>query len=268
MLNAVFNKLKAAGLKLKPSKCDLFKQQINYLGHVVSKEGVSTDPEKIKAGTELPQPTTVTRVRSFLNFVSYYRRFIPNFSKVAKPFNKLLQNLEGTPSQKKKFKVCWGSEQQEAFETLQRLCTESPTLAYADFKAPFVLHTDANGDGLGAVLYHIQDEQKRVIAHASRSVFKSERNYPVHKLKFLVLKWAFTDKFHEYLYGSEFQVYTDNNPLTYVLTTAKLDATGHRWVAALSNYNFSIIKSLVRGIMMQMPYLTSSGLRPWRLVHR
>ena len=105
---AVFNKLKEVGLKLKPSKCDLFKQPINYLGHVVSKEGVSTDPEKIKAVTEWPQPTTVTEVRSFLGFVSYYRRFIPNFSKVAKPLNKLLQNLEGTPCQKKTFRVHWG----------------------------------------------------------------------------------------------------------------------------------------------------------------
>ena len=210
------------------------------MGHVVSKEGVSTDPDKITAVTEWPQPTTVTEVRSFLGFVSYYRRFIPNFSKVAKPLNRLLQNLEGTPSQKKKFKVYWGPEQQEAFETLQKLCTESPILAYADFKAPFVLHTDASGDGLGAVLYQVQNGQKRVIAYASRSLSKSERNYPVHKLEFLALKWAITDKFHEYLYGSEFQVFTDNNPLTYVLTTAKLDATGHRWVAALSHYMFGI----------------------------
>ena len=82
--------------------------------------------------------------------------------------------------------------------------------------------------------------EKRVIVYASRSLSKSERNYPVHKLEFLALKWAITDKFHECLYGSEFQVYTDN-PLTYVLTTAKLDATGHRWVAALSKYTFSII---------------------------
>ena len=207
------------------------------MGCVVSKEGVSTDPEKIKAVTEWPQLTTMTEVRSFLDFVSYYRRFIPNFSKAAKPLNKLLQNLEGTPSQRKKFKVCWGPEQQEAFETLQRLCTESPMLAYADFKAPFVLHTDASGDGLGAVLYQVQDGQKR----APRSLSKSEGNYPVHKLEFLALKWASTDKFHEYLYGVEFQVYTDNNPLTYVLTTAMLVATGHRWVAALSNYTFSTI---------------------------
>ena len=208
---------------------------------MVSEEGISTNPDKIKSVTEWPQPTTVTEVRSFLGFVRYYSRFIPNFSKVAKPLNKLLQDLEGTPSQKKKFKVQWGPEQQEAFETLQRLCTESPILAYVDFKAPFILHTDASVDGLGAVLYQVQEGKQRVIAYASQSLTRSERNYPVHKLEFLALKWAITDKFHEYLYGFQFQVYTDNNPLTYVLTTAKLEATGHRWVAALSNYTFCII---------------------------
>ena len=166
----VNSKLRAAHLKLKPTKCDLFIQQINYLGHVISKEEVSIDPDKIKAVTEWPQPTTVTEVRSFLGFVSYYRKFIPNFSKVAKSPNKLLQTLKGTSSQKERFKVCWGPEQQEAFESLQKLSTESLILAYADFKAPFVLHTDASKDGLGAVLYQVQDGQKRVIAYASRSL--------------------------------------------------------------------------------------------------
>ena len=127
-----------------------------------------------------------------------------------------------------------------SFETLQRLCTEAPVLAYADFKAPFILHTDASSDGLGAVLYQDQDGQRRVTAYASRSLSLSERNYPAHKLEFLTLKWAIADRSHEYLYGAEFQVFTDNNPLTYILTTAKLDATRHRWVAALSNYTFSI----------------------------
>ena len=104
-LQAVFDKLKAARLKLKPSKCELLKKQINYLGHVVGHKRVATDPQKIDAVTEWPTPTTVAEVRSFLGFVSYYRMFVPNFSKVAKPLNKLLQNLEETSHQKKKFKV-------------------------------------------------------------------------------------------------------------------------------------------------------------------
>ena len=116
-LKAIFNKLKVGGLKLKPSKCDLFKQQINYLGHVVSKKGSLLIQKSIKAVMEWPQPSTVTEVSSFLGLVSYYRRFIPNFSKVAKPLNKLLQNVQGTPSQKKNFKVYWGPEQQEAIKT-------------------------------------------------------------------------------------------------------------------------------------------------------
>ena len=95
------------------------------------------------------------------------------------------------------FKVNWGPEQQEAFETLQRLCTEDPILAYADFKVLFILHTDTSSDGLGLVLYQNQNGQRRVIAYASRSLSPSERNYPVNKLEFLALKWAITDKFHE-----------------------------------------------------------------------
>ena len=94
---------------------------------------------------------------------------------------------------------------------------------------------------LGTVLYQRQDDTLRVIAYASRSVSKTESNYPAHKLEFLALKWAVYEKFHEYLYGSKpFEIYTDNNPLTYVLTSAKLDACDQRWVAKLANYNFTI----------------------------
>ena len=93
---------------------------------------------------------------------------------------------------------------------------------------------------LGAVLYQEQDNENRVIAYASQTLSNSERNYPAHKFEFLALKWAITDHFHEYLYGGNFDVYMDNNPLTCILTTAKLDATGQRWVAKLVNYNFSL----------------------------
>ena len=121
------------------------------------------------------------------------------------------------------------------------MCVNAPILAFPDYKLPFILHTDNSTEGLGAVLYQKQDGKLRVIAYASRSVTKTESNYPTHKLEFLALKWAICEKFHEYLYGSTpFEVYTDNNPLTYVLTTAKLDACGQRWVAKLANYNFTI----------------------------
>ena len=240
-LKAAFNKWKAAGLKLKPSKCDLFKQLINYLGHVVSKEGVSTDPEKIKAVTEWPQTTTVTEVRSFLGFVSYYRRFIPNFSKVSKPLKMLLQNLEGTPSQKKNAKSSlWARAAGglwDIAEALHWVPYTSPCRHQGSFCPPHwcqwrrTMCSTVPGPGW----------TKRVIAYASQSLSRSERNYPVHKLEFLALESAITDKFHEYLYGSEFQVYMDNNQLTYILTMAKLDATWYRWVAALLNYTFSTI---------------------------
>ena len=98
---------------------------------------------------------------------------------------------------------------------------------------------DASDLGLCAVLYQNDSHgHQRVIAYASCSLSNTERNYPVHKPEFLALKWAVTDRFHEYLYGGQFDVYTDNNPLTYVLTLAKLDATGQRWVASLANYDF------------------------------
>ena len=114
-------------------------------------------------------------------------------------------------------------------------------LAYADYKKSFLLNTDASELGLGSVLYQQQEDGTfRVIAYASRSLSKTEKNYSAHKLEFLALKWAVTERFHEYLYSGEFEVYTDNNPLTYVLTTAKLDATGQRWIASLANYNFKI----------------------------
>ena len=104
---------------------------------------------------------------------------------------------------------------------------------------PFKLHTDASEHGLGAVLYQKQDDNTEcVIAYGSRT--SSKPDYDAHKLEFLALKWSISERFHEYLYGGQFEVYTDNNPLTYILTTAKLDPTGQRWVASLANYNFKI----------------------------
>ena len=241
-LEAVFQKLCAAGLKLKPSKCFFFKEEIEYLGHVVSGKGISTNPKKIEAVSKWPTPRTVYDVRSFLGFVGYYRRFIKNFSKITKPIREVITGLENQSKRAaKKTYIEWSDAADTAFEQLKAMCVSTPILAYPNYQLPFTLHTDSSTDGLGAVLYQKQDGKMRVIAYASRSVSKAEANYPAHKLEFLALKWAVCEKFHEYLYGSKpFEVFTDNNPLTYVLTSAKLDACGQRWVAKLANYNFSI----------------------------
>ena len=147
----------------------------------------------------------------------------------------------GENSKGKKNDVEWDQDCEIAFLLLKRLCTEAPILAYADYTKQFKVHTNISEEGFGAILYQTQEDGiDRVIAYASHSLKKSEQKFHSPKLEFLALKWSITDQFHEYLYGGTFDVHTDNNPLTYVLTTAKLDATGQRWVASLANYNFTI----------------------------
>jgi hypothetical protein len=245
-LEAVFRRLSEAGLKLKASKCKFFQHSIKYLGHVVSAEGISADPDKIAAVRNYPVPTNVKEVQSFLGFVGFYRRFVKGFSTIARPLHELTQGTGCTGSKKSrkrrpKVPFLWGPNHQKAFEELIHRLITAPVLAYADYTKPFILHTDASMSGLGAILYQEQEGKERVIAYASRGLKPAERNYPVHKWEFLALKWAVTEKFHDYLCGNHFTARTDNNPLTYVLSTAKLDATGHRWVAQLANYNFNIV---------------------------
>ena len=244
-LQAVFERLQENNLKLKPSKCKLFRSKVSYLGHVVSQEGIHTDPSKIEAIKDWPVPKTTKDVRRFLGFSGYYRRFIKGFAAIARPLNDLLVGHVTNPKARKekaskRMPFEWTEKHQSSFDTIIDRLSNPPVLAYADYSLPFKVHTDASFDGLGAVLYQTQDGKERAIAYASRSLKPSEKNYPAHKLEFLALKWAISEKFHDYLYGSLFEVITDNNPLTYVLTTAKLDATGQRWIASLSGYNFSI----------------------------
>ena len=212
---------------------------MTYLGHLVSEDGIKTDPDKIKALKCWPTPKCIKDVRKFLGFAGYYRRFCKGFSAIVRPLNDLLVGISTKkPTKKRPFK--WEEPQQNAFRTIIDRLSNPPILGYADYRMPFKLHIDASSNGSGAVLYQHQDGLDRVIAYASRSLKPAERNYPAHKLEFLALKWVITDKFHDYLYGAKFDVFTDNNPLTYILSTARLDATGHRWVAALSNYNFTL----------------------------
>ena len=170
---------------------------------------------------------------------------IKGFASIVRPLNDLLVSQVTNQKARKKnspkrvpFK--WASVQQESFETIIDRLSNPPVLAYAEYSLNFKVHTDASVNGLGAVLYQNQTNKERGIAYAGQSLKPSERNYPAHKLEFMALKWAVCEKFHDYLYGSQFEVITDNNLLMYGLTTAKLDTTGQRWVAALSGYRFLI----------------------------
>ena len=221
-LTGVFEKLAQMRLKLKPKKCEFLKTKLAYLGHIVSKEGIETNPIKIEAIRDWPRPCTVTNVRSFLGFTNHYRRFLKGYAQIAHPLNKL---TSGVYSNKKNHPIDWDNVSEESFIKLKELCTSTPVLACADYSKPFKLHPDTSGLGLGAVLYQTHEDD-RVIAYASRVLNHTEVKYPAHKLEFLALKWAVTDRSHEYLYYGKFNVYTENNPLTYILTTTKLDATG------------------------------------------
>ena len=261
-LTAVFSRLQEHNLKLKASKFGYMMSQVTYLGHIVSQEGIQTDPEKTSAIWDRPVPQNIKDVRSFLGFTGYYRRFIQNFARIARPLNDLLighgtfKKIKGKKRPNiKKVSFIWEDAQQKAFDTFKEKFTNPSILAYADYHLPFKLHTDASSTGPGAVLYQHQDGQDRVVCYASRSLKPSEKKYPAHKLEYLALKWTVTEKFYYYLYETSFEVYTDNNPLTYVFSTAKLDATEHRWLADLSNYNFTITYRSGHTMLMQMDYL-------------
>jgi hypothetical protein len=229
-LRMVFQRLQECGINLSPRKCSLFKRRVKYMGHIVSAAGVEPDDDKVAKVKKWPTPTNSEEVRKFLGFVGYYRRFIQNISRLARPLTNLIPTTtKSKKTSKKKTTIpdwTWQEEQDEAFRTMKQ-CLSSPlNLFYPDFNLPFEVHTDASASGLGAVLYQRQDGNDQVIAYANRGLNRSERYYPVHKLELLSLKWALTEKFQDNLYGKRFTVITDNNPLTYVLTTAKLDATG------------------------------------------
>lgn len=263
-LRRVLRRLQEHGIKLRPKKCELFKSQVRYLGRLVTREGIQIDPKDLEAVQLMKdrEPKNVGEVRALLGFLGYYRTFIQDFSRIARPLFKLIESpsehseraipersnqtkSKSTKSGQRtsKASVDWTPDHSAVVSRLVDMLTSPPILAYPDYNLPFVLHTDASNEGLGAVLYQQQGSKLRVIAYGSRTLTPAEKNYHLHsgKLEFLALKWAICDKFRDYLYyAPTFTVYTDNNPLTYVLTTARLNAVGHRWVGELADFHFTI----------------------------
>ena len=230
-MHVVFDCLHEHGLKLKPSKCNMFKTKINYLAHHVSKKGVLPSKKNLEAIAECLPPDTYTKMKSFVGLVGHYRCFIKGFANIATPLYDL---TSGENKDKKSEHLDLPPEAHKAFDRLKAACLQAPILSFPDFSKPFLLETDASGKGLGAVLSQKQsDGQYHPIAYANCIMNETEQRYHSNKQEFLALKWDVTEQFHEYLspYGknrNEFVVCTDNNPLTYIFSTANLDAAGQR----------------------------------------
>ena len=212
------------GLKLKLSKCNFFHTEISYLGHKVSTAGMEPGTEGLKGIAEIMPPAMYTQVHKFLGTMGHFRRFIKGYVRIAKPLNDLLQ---GENSKLKSQSLGLPLDTLATFQELKMKCLTVPVLAFTDFKKPFLLETDASIEGLGAVLSQKQDDGwYHPIAYASQGLKGGESRYHSSKLEILALKWAVTDQFKEYLQYQPFLFRTDNNPLTYIMTTPNLMLSG------------------------------------------
>jgi len=229
-MEEVLKRLRSAKLKLKPNKCSLMQTEVQYLGHVVSADGVATDPAKVEAIKQWPVPTDVSEVRSFLGLAGYYRRFIPNFSGVAKPLHRLTSKQAG---------FRWTEEEETAFLTLRSALQTAPVLAYPSAKDEYILDTDASQVAMGAVLSQIQDGEERVIAYFSQAFRGAMKNYCVTRKELLAVVKA-TDHFRPYLYGRKFRLRTDHASLLWLYRKKEPSSQVARWIEALAEFSFSI----------------------------
>lgn len=236
-LRAVLSKLQESGLKLKLEKCHFFVPQVEYLGHIIRKEGLSPNVDKVAAILHAPVPQDVKELESFLGLVNFYRRFLPNLSSLLRPLHLLL--CEG-----KKWE--WGPLQQDAFTACKHLVTSAPVLVHFNPARPVCLSCDASPYGIGAVLAHKDaDGREHPIAFASRSLSKAEQNYSQLDKEALALVFG-VDRFHQYLWGISFEAHTDHKPLLGLLGADKpvpVQASPRvvRWALKLSAYKYELV---------------------------
>ena len=229
-LRQVFERLRQANLKMNPKKCVLLQKEVSFLGHIVSENGVATDPSKIDTIKNWPIPKNVKEVRSFLGLCSYYRKFIYKFSDIAKPLHKLTELNR---------KFVWDADCNAAFDKLRRALISTPILAYPEEEGLFTLDTDASNNGLGAVLSQDQNGVEKVISYYSKAFSSAERNYCVTRRELLAIVSSIRH-FHHYLYGRSFRVRTDHGSLKWLLNFKNPEGQIARWFESLSSYDFKI----------------------------
>ncbi|GKB88171.1 putative nucleotidyltransferase, ribonuclease H [Tanacetum coccineum] len=225
-LRLVLELLKKEKLYAKFSKCEFWLREVQFLGHVINGNGIHVDPSKIEAVKNWKAPRTPTEVRSFLGLAGYYRRFIENFSKIAKSLTILTQKCKTFD---------WGEEQELAFQTLKDKLCNAPVLALPDGPEDFVVYCDASGIGLGCVLM----QRGKVIAYASRQLKIHEKNYTTHDLELGAVVFALKIWRH-YLYGTKSVIYTDHKSLQHIFSQKELNMRQRRWIELFSDYDCEI----------------------------
>ncbi|GBM32961.1 Retrovirus-related Pol polyprotein from transposon 297 [Araneus ventricosus] len=206
------------------------REEVAYLGHVISAEGVKTDPEKIKAVVNWPRPDKIYYLRSFLGLCTYYSRFVKNFSTIARPLHKLTEA---------KSNFNWTDECEKSFNSLKLALASATILTYPRIDKDFNLDTDASNEGIGAVLSQNIGNEERVIAYFSKSLGKPERNYCVTRKELLDIVKSI-EHFHHYLYGRKFLLRTDHASLRWLLNFKEPEGQISRWIQRLQEYNFGI----------------------------
>ena len=235
-LRRVLEILKNSGLRLKLSKCEFFKDEVIYLGHRISKEGVSPVEEKVQAVRDAPTPRNVSELKSFLGLFNFYHRYVSNAAEILEPLHYLLR---------KNIKWTWGETQQNAFVKIKESLCSSRILVHYDPTKDLILACDASPYGLGVVLSHrMEDGSERPISYASRSLTTAERNYSQIQREALSIIYG-TTKFHQYCYGRPFEIVTDHKPLLGLFGESKplpsvTAARIQRWAVKLAAYNYVI----------------------------
>jgi len=232
-LQRVLHSLKAAQLTINISKCQFGRSEVHYLGHVIGEGAVKPDPQKLDAVKNYPQPDSKKDVRAFLGLAGYYRRFVPHFATIAEPLTELTR-AKYPP------KVKWSAKCEEAFCKLKELLVTPPILRVAEPSKPYILQTDASEKGLGAVLSQTtQDGKEHPIAFASRKLLPREKNYSVIEKECLAIVWAL-QVFYVYLYGQEFCIETDHQPLSWLDRMKNSNQRLTRWALAVQPYRFKM----------------------------
>ena len=229
-LQQVFQTFREANLKMNPIKCAFFQPKIQFLGHVISKNGLEADPEKVKAVQNFPLPQNQTDVKSFSGLCSNHRRYIKKFAMIARPLHKASET---------KSSLTWTEETEEAFESLKKHLSFTPFLDFPDVKESFILYTDASVTAMAAVLAQMQDGKDRANCYASKAFSKSQSNYSATKRELLALV-AFTRHFKHYFLGRKFKSVTDHRALQWLQNFKDPDGLTARWLQKLAAFDYEV----------------------------